>query len=164
MHLFSPSEINQAQLMDKYYDYNDNEWAQRGHGDPSDTWTMVCWVGNPAGRRLAVRDANTPGFHADVWNEHGNDGQWGKGGGKEGMWSKVFLVNYIVEWQRTQNGRRMSRFVDITEQWVLGWGSKYMVKFMLKMGSVLGELSTMQVSHAGVKRHIRKKCIHGMKS
>lgn len=42
-----------------------------------DTWMLVCVLGKSAGCRLAVGQVNAPGFHANVWNECGNDKEWG---------------------------------------------------------------------------------------
>lgn len=39
----------------------------------SDTWLLLCVLGESAGCRLAVRQVNASGFHANVWNEHGTD-------------------------------------------------------------------------------------------
>lgn len=50
---------------------HDNEWGQCGHGDePGDTWMLVCLLAKLTGCRSAIRQANTPRFTANVWNEH----------------------------------------------------------------------------------------------
>lgn len=52
---------------------NLSEWHQRGHdGERGGTWMLMCALSKSTGCRLAVRQANAPGFHANVWNEHGD--------------------------------------------------------------------------------------------
>lgn len=45
----------------------DNGRQHCGHDNESgDTWMLTCALGKSTGSRLAVRQANTPGFHANV--------------------------------------------------------------------------------------------------
>lgn len=53
---------------------NGNEWTQYGDDNEcSDTWMLVSMLGESAGCRLVIRQANASGFHANVWNEQGVD-------------------------------------------------------------------------------------------
>lgn len=34
---------------------------------------LVCVMSQSTGWSITIRQVNTPGFHANVWNEHGGD-------------------------------------------------------------------------------------------
>lgn len=95
---------------------DDNEWGQCGHGDePADTWVLLCVLGQSTGSCcLVVRQANTSGFHADVWNEDGDEKEWGWGEGMEwNMSQKVEKKADYVDWKknvRIQNKLELKRW------------------------------------------------------
>ena len=64
--------------------------SEHGYGDePGDTWMLVSVLGKSTGCRLASRQVSTPRFHANVWNEHGDE--------KECGWEEDMAVKYVSE-------------------------------------------------------------------
>lgn len=84
---------------------HDNEGrVQCGHdGEPGGTWMLVCVLGKSTGCRLAFRQASSPGFHANVWNEHGDDKRAKMRGRCEIYVSKKFggdIDSWIAYWKK----------------------------------------------------------------
>lgn len=48
---------------------NESGYCENGDGN-DDTWMLISVLAELAHGRLHIRHANTPGFHANVWNEH----------------------------------------------------------------------------------------------
>lgn len=64
---------------------HDNTWEQYGDDEElGDTWMLVCVMGKSTGWSITIRQVNAPGFHANVWNEHGSD--------EKQEWEKVIEI------------------------------------------------------------------------
>lgn len=80
------STLTNLSLTELYGSYD----SEHGHGDePGDTWMLVSVLGKSTGCRLASGHVSTPRFHANVWNEHGDE--------KECGWEEDMAVKYVSE-------------------------------------------------------------------
>lgn len=101
----------------------------------SDTCLLLCvLMSKSAGCRLAVRQVNASGFHANVWNEHGTDTGWG--------WEEN------VGWEQVKQKKRVREI----SSWA-AWRKKKLVSLQCRMHfgwswQVICKSPSMQVTHA----------------